>query len=170
MPRTPRGVLDRARQSIRLIGDPPPLRRQSRGVDGRSPFELCPFLEPRANWTTIQVDFEWTSEGTDEFLGHGVARSSDQRVPIGVSCRLKKAWDPKMETNPEPTEKDALKLNAVQEDRRQGTSLSIDNRGPDRCWAAVDFPFDSMISRTYRTVGESIALIALKYVAAGLPE
>ena len=38
---------------------------------GVSSEELCPFLEPRANWTTIQVDFEWTSEGTEEFLGHG---------------------------------------------------------------------------------------------------
>ena len=36
----------------------------------RSSEELCPFLEPRDNWTKSQVDFEWTSEGTDEFLGH----------------------------------------------------------------------------------------------------
>jgi len=43
----------------------------SRSADVRFSEELCPFLEPRDNWTTIQVDFEWTSEGTDEFLGHG---------------------------------------------------------------------------------------------------
>jgi hypothetical protein len=33
--------------------------------------ELCPSLEPRDHWTKSQVDFEWTSEGTDEFLGRG---------------------------------------------------------------------------------------------------
>ncbi len=70
-PRRRRGVLDRARQPIALIGDPPPLRTQSWSAEGRSSDELCPFLEPRGNWTWIQADFEWTSEGTDEFLGHG---------------------------------------------------------------------------------------------------
>jgi hypothetical protein len=65
------GVLDQAWQPFVLIGDPPPLRIRSRGAEGRSPFELRPFLEPRDNWTKIQVDFEWTSEGTEEFLGHG---------------------------------------------------------------------------------------------------
>ncbi len=70
-PRTPRGVLDRARQPIALIGDPPPFRTQSWSAEGCSSDELCPFLEPSDNWTKIQADFEWTSEGTDEFLGHG---------------------------------------------------------------------------------------------------
>ena len=26
----------------------------------------------------------------------------------------------------------------LQEGRRQGTSLPVDNRGPDRCWVALD--------------------------------
>jgi hypothetical protein len=67
-----RGVLDQAWQPFVLIGDPPPLRLQhSWSAEGRYSFELCPFLEPRDNWTKTQVDFEWTSEGTEEFLGHG---------------------------------------------------------------------------------------------------
>ena len=49
----------------------------SRGADAR-PFEgLCPSLEPGDNWTVSQVHFEWTSEGTDEFLGHGDATNPD---------------------------------------------------------------------------------------------
>jgi hypothetical protein len=44
-------------------------------------------------------------------------------------------------------ERRAHRANAVQEDRRQGTSLPIDNRGPDRCYAAASFP-----PRTYRNV------------------
>ncbi len=46
------------------------------GADERSFEELCPSLEPGDNWTVSQVDFEWTSEGTDEFLGHG-----DESIP-----------------------------------------------------------------------------------------
>jgi hypothetical protein len=42
--------------------------------------ELCPFLEPRNDWTKIQADFEWASEGTEEFLGHG-----DNDAPIKES-------------------------------------------------------------------------------------
>lgn len=49
----------------------------SRGADVRSFEELCPSLEPGDNWTVSQVDFEWTSEGTDEFLGHGGATTPD---------------------------------------------------------------------------------------------
>ena len=43
----------------------------SRGTDERSFEELCPFLEPGDDWNVSQVDSEWTSQGTDEFLGHG---------------------------------------------------------------------------------------------------
>jgi hypothetical protein len=75
-----KGVLDRAWQPIALIGDPPPLRPIRGAPKGVTPDELCPFLEPRANWTTIQVDFDWTSKGTDEFLGHG-----DEQAPANES-------------------------------------------------------------------------------------
>ena len=34
-------------------------------------------------------------------------------------------------------ERRTKRTNVVREDRRQGTSSSIDNRGADRCWAAV---------------------------------
>jgi hypothetical protein len=66
-----RGVLDRARQPHGLIGDPPPLQPHSWSADVRSSGDLYAFLEPRDNWTQIHVDFEWTSEGTDAFLGRG---------------------------------------------------------------------------------------------------
>jgi hypothetical protein len=75
------GVLDRARQPNGLIGHPPPLRRQSRSAEARASVEFCPFLEPRDHWTMIQVDFEWTSEGTEEFLGHGAAGTRRAKSP-----------------------------------------------------------------------------------------
>jgi hypothetical protein len=70
-PRDPRGLLDRARQPDALIGDPPPLRtfagRRRALLRGALPLSRA----RRQNWTVSQVDFEWTSEETDEFLGHG---------------------------------------------------------------------------------------------------
>ena len=55
--------------------------------------ELCPFLEPRDNWTTIQVDFEWTSEGTDEFLGDG-DEDAPIREPRSVSSAGSRSLEP----------------------------------------------------------------------------
>ena len=74
-------VLDRARQPAGLIGNPPPFRRQSRSAEGRGSIELCPFLEPRDHWTKSQVEFEWTSEGTEEFLGHEAAGTLRPKSP-----------------------------------------------------------------------------------------
>jgi len=67
----PTGILDKPGDLLALIGDPPPLQEHSRSAEAHSPNELCPFLEPKDNWTRSQVKFAWTSEGTDEFLGHG---------------------------------------------------------------------------------------------------
>ena len=61
------GVLDRAWQPIALIGDPPPLQEHSRSAEERSPDELCPFLEPRANWTLIQVDLHSRARARTSF-------------------------------------------------------------------------------------------------------
>ena len=93
-PRTPRGVLDRAWQPVALIGDPPPLRTQSWGAEGRSFDELCPFLEPRANWTKSQADFEWTSEGTDEFLGHEASKLLRPKSPDRCLVQTRKRLEP----------------------------------------------------------------------------
>ena len=69
--RVPRSLLDRARQPAALIGDPPPLRTFA---DRRGAFlrEALPLARARRSLDIVsQVEFEWTGEGTDEFLGHG---------------------------------------------------------------------------------------------------
>ena len=61
-------------------------------------------LEPGSNWTIhqSQVDLEWTSEGTEEFLGHGVARELRPRSPIGVWCRLEESGTRREKRKSEP--------------------------------------------------------------------
>jgi len=64
-------LLDRARQLARLIGDPPPLRTfgERRRAFVREALRLA--RARRSLDIVSQVDFEWTGEGTSEFLGHG---------------------------------------------------------------------------------------------------
>jgi len=64
-------LLDRARRLARLIGDPPPLRTfgERRRAFLREALPLARARRPPD--IASQVDFEWTGEGTDEFLGHG---------------------------------------------------------------------------------------------------
>jgi hypothetical protein len=56
------GLLEDARHPQALIGDPPPLRH-SRGAEGRSSKELCPLLEPGANWTNQSQQEIWALPG-----------------------------------------------------------------------------------------------------------
>ncbi len=61
---------------------------------GVSSEELCPFLEPRANWTQIQVDFEWTSEGTDEYLGHAAVNVLRLKSPDRCLVKTQSSLEP----------------------------------------------------------------------------
>jgi hypothetical protein len=70
--------------------------------------------EPGANWPKSLLELDWTREGTDEFLGHGAATPLRSRSPIGVWCRLSRAWNPQMETKVgDEGEGDALATNAA---------------------------------------------------------
>ena len=68
---------------------PPHIREAPKGA---SPKSSVPFSSPGELDEMSQADLEWTSEGTDGFLGHGVARPLRGRFPIGVWCRLERAW------------------------------------------------------------------------------
>ena len=61
---------------------------------GVLPEELCPFLEPEANWTMSQADFEWTSEGTDEFLGHGADTTLRPKSPDRCLVQTRMSLEP----------------------------------------------------------------------------
>ncbi len=86
----------------------------------RFSYELCPFLEPGGNWTKSQLDIEWTSEGTDVFLGHGVATTLRTRSPIGVWCRLESLEPEDGNESRRRRRSDALDANAVLQGRRMG--------------------------------------------------
>ena len=90
------GLLDHARHPSALIGDLPPLRTF---VGRRRALLLraLPLARARIQLDSEPAIFEWTSEGTDEFLGHGALRRFRSRSPIGVWCRLD-AWNQSMET------------------------------------------------------------------------
>jgi hypothetical protein len=53
------------------------------------------------------------------------------------ACRLDQPGTRRQKPKSETTEGDALDNNAASTSRRHGTSSSLDNRGPDRCWAAA---------------------------------
>jgi hypothetical protein len=63
-------------------------------AEERSSEELCPFLEPEANWTSIQADFEWTSEDTDESLGHGADTTFRPKSPDRCLVQTRTSLEP----------------------------------------------------------------------------
>ena len=80
-PRTPTqcpGPSPAARRIDWRSTSPPRTIEERRGATS---IELCPLLEPRDHWTPIQHDIEWTSEGTEEFLGHEAATTLRSKSP-----------------------------------------------------------------------------------------
>jgi hypothetical protein len=91
--RVPKSLLDRARQPAVLIGDPPPLRTF---VGRRRAFlrQALPLPRARRQLDIVsQVDFEWTSEGTDEFLGHG-GEATPRKSPDRCLVQAREGLEP----------------------------------------------------------------------------
>ena len=88
--------------------------------------------------TWIQADFEWTSEGTDEFLGHEAEKVLRPKSPDRCLVQTQPTSLKPVESNEVRDEGGTTRSKPTlpEEGRRQGTSVSVDNWGPDRCWAA----------------------------------
>jgi hypothetical protein len=92
-----------------------------------------PFVEPRDNWIQIQFGFEWTSEGTDGLETMKLRPKSPDRFLVQTQDEARASeWKRSRRRRRD----DAPRTNAAQKGRRQGTSLPVDNRGPDRCYAS----------------------------------
>lgn len=113
---------------------PPNIRGAPKGVP---PTRSAPLSSPEPTGPTSPTDFDWTSEGTDVFLGRGAATTRRSRSPIGVWCR-RNAWNQSKETKVGAEEERRARDQRRFNRRRHGTTRSLDDRGPDRCWAAGD--------------------------------
>jgi hypothetical protein len=91
--RVPTSLLDRARQPAVLIGDPPPLRTFG-GRRWTFLREALPLARARRQLNiVIQVDFEWTSEGTNVFLRHG-GEATPRKSPDRCFVQAREGLEP----------------------------------------------------------------------------